>query len=248
MPNMRAILNPGTGQITTQRKSSNRFNFYMDAPDYDLGQFRSQRFAKQFGLPTQGPSGESLESGDFGQYSANIKKMFGANMQSFMGMSPDQRLTSYNKIKGVGRDSATGASALFDPRTGMPTRPPENPQEAVQFQWHANEATRRSQEQMLKNSIGTLRYGLGQVNRGGPGGLAAMQNPLLGQMASTYHNTQYAQPDYSYFLRPDAFGGGMGQYQGGAGQAVPGMQSIAPPAPGTGAAKQYFANPGMGGY
>ena len=116
-------------------------------------------------------------------------------MDEFVKMSPARRTAMGNQIGGGSANSA------FDPVTGLPTRVPQNPQEAVEWQFRAAEWARKKNESMLQNATAAMRYGIGMAGRSSPYGLSQMISPYLRQMGSQYMNMQYNQPDYSAFLR-----------------------------------------------
>jgi hypothetical protein len=182
---------------------------------------------------------------------SNVQKTFGVDFMSFLSADPTKREQLYSKNQGTGYDSKTGLDALFDPKTGLPNRPPRNAMEALQFQFRADQETRRLNQGLLNNAIATLRYGLGGVNRGGPFSTYGMMSPLLGQMSSTYMNSQYDSPDYSYFLRPDVPGYGSDGGYGSGGPiptipSVPGLKGVYnAPTPSVPPAMQASRIPGM---
>jgi hypothetical protein len=65
----------------------------------------------------------------------------------------------------------------------------------------AAQAARKMQEQRVGQAINTLKYGMGLALRSSPYSISAMQTPYLRDMANANLSVQYAQPDYSYFLR-----------------------------------------------
>jgi hypothetical protein len=166
--------------------------------DPNSARFNSQAFMQDLGLPLNTPSGDYLGgSSSFGDLSKNIERSYGVSMADFMNMDPGKRETLFRAKK----DKYQGD--LFDPVTGMPTRPPKTKEEAIEFQWRADEYARKKGEQNLANSISSLRYALGMTKKSSPFSLATMMSPTLGNMASTYANTNYQPADYSAFFRPD---------------------------------------------
>jgi len=122
------------------------------------------------------------------------------------GNTPTAKQRWQQQAQGQGAADA----GLFD-ADGLPTRPPRNAQEAIQFQFMAAQAARKMQEQRVGQAINTLKYGMGLALRSSPYSMSAMQTPYLRDMANANLSVQYQQPDYSYFLRPDAYGQGQGQ-------------------------------------
>jgi hypothetical protein len=132
------------------------------------------------------------------------------NMSTLYGTS----VASQRQRRAPAQSAAGQAEAgLFDAQ-GLPTRPPRTPQEAIQFQFAAAQAARKMQEQRLGQAINTLKYGMGLALRSSPYSIAAMQTPYLRDMANANLGVQYAQPDYSYFLRSGQNNAGMGQMGG----------------------------------
>jgi len=96
---------------------------------------------------------------------------------------------------------------LFD-ETGLPTRLPKNAREAMLFQLQASRSARQLQARQTAAALSSVRYGLGMTARQSPYGLGALMSPLISQMAGIQERVQYAPSDFSYFVRPDAFGEG----------------------------------------
>jgi hypothetical protein len=121
---------------------------------------------------------------------------------------------------------ATADGDLFDAQ-GFPTRAPRNQQEVIQFMFAAANAARKLQEHRVTSAMSALKYGLGLSLHNSPYSLSAMASPYLRDMANANLSVQYQQPDYSYFLRPDAWGGqaagptGGGSVTAGAGPGLP---------------------------
>jgi hypothetical protein len=123
------------------------------------------------------------------------------------GSMTQNLVTSRPRTKAPAPPGSPGS--IFD-ADGLPTRLPQTPQEALQFQFAAADWARKKNESMLNNAQATMRYGLGMINKFGPYSAATMMNPLLGQMSQNYMNMQYDQPDYSAFMRMGAGGGAGG--------------------------------------
>lgn len=105
---------------------------------------------------------------------------------------------------------------LFD-ENGLPTRPPQNQQEAIYFQWMAARAAQKMQERRVNSALSALKYGMGLSLQSSPYSLSAMQAPYLRDISQANLGVQYQQPDYSYFLRPDAYGRQQAGPMGGGG-------------------------------
>ena len=250
-PDMRILLHPATGDIIKEQKASDRFDFWKRVDKFDPGTFLGGQFGRKFGLPS-----DVFQNGRIEDIQGAIKQRYGMDMGKFLSTSPERREQQYNKVNKVYKSDGSkrvDPGPLIDPKTGLLNRPPESPEEAQFMQWKAHEATREDNLGLLKNSISTLRYGLGAVARGGPFSSATMQSPLISQMANTYMNTQFEAPDLSYFLRPDVpgygqtdqmGGGGVGAGGGGFPQPIPTIPGIG----GTGNRQSYLpASYGGGG-
>jgi len=123
---------------------------------------------------------------------------------------------------GQGPENVSDVEDLFD-ETGLPTRLPRNPREAMLFQLQASRAARQQQSRQTAAALSSLRYGLGQVQTQSPYGLGALMSPLLSQMAGVQERVQYAPSDFSLFIRPDPYGEGTGVGSGQAGGSVRNM-------------------------
>lgn len=170
------------------------------APAFDpnSAKFYASSFLRDAGLPLNTPTGDYLGGATtFSELSKAIQKNYGVSLSDFMNMSSDQRESIFRAKK----EQYMGQ--LFDPITGMPTRPPKTREEAIEFQWRADEYARKKGEQNLANSIASLRYALGMTKKSSPFSLATMMSPILGNMANVYATTQYTPADYSAFFRPD---------------------------------------------
>lgn len=227
-PDIRILLNPGTNDIIKEQKASNRFDFWKRVDDFDPGNFMGGQFGRRFGLDPN-----VFRSGRIEDVMSQVKSRYGMDLGQYLSSSPDKREQQFNKKNKVFKSDGSrrqDPGPLIDPKTGLPNRPPESPEEAMFMQWKAFEANRQQNLGLLKNAVATLRYGLGGVTRGGPFSSAAMQSPLLSQMANTYMNTQFEAPDLSYFLRPDVpgYGGGQDQLGGGVGLGFGGGRTPQP--------------------
>ena len=212
-PDVRVILGPD-GRPRAEQAFGSRGNMWRTYGE-DLGDFNTKGFLEAMGLPSATPGGTNLGMArNLDELNSMLKKNYGSDLMGVMRADQTQREQMFNNAGGL----QAGSQPLFDPKTGLPNRPPNSPEEAIKFQFEANKVTRQQNQRLLNNAVGTLRYGLGQVNKAGPFSLATMQSPLLGQLSTTYNQSRYDAPDYSYFLRPDAQFGGGGQ---GGGQALP---------------------------
>lgn len=145
-----------------------------------------------------------------------------------------QRNAAATKTAGA---QVSSVESLFDPQTGLPTRLPSSPKEAMLFQLQATRMARQMQQRQLAASLSSLRYGLGWTQRQSPYGLGYLMSPLLSQMAQTQANVQYDPGDYSYFVR----GGSGARRSAMAGQGPFGLPMTWPRDP------SQVAQPGLGG-
>jgi hypothetical protein len=137
--------------------------------------------------------------------------------QTALGRRQRQRVAAAGPIgqqRGRGARAAGGAattlggvSGLFD-ETGLPTRLPRNQQEAMLFQLQGARSAAQFQRQATRSALATLRFGVGLTQRASPFSLAGALSPLLSQQAGIQAGQQFQAPDFSFFLRPEAFGGG----------------------------------------
>jgi len=205
-PDMRVLLDPRNGSILKEQKASDRFDFWKSVEDFEPGNFLGSMYARKYGLDPNVFTNAPIE-----QVMNQVKSAYGMDFGNYLSSSPDKRKQAYNKSNDIYKSDGTpkvDLGPLIDPDTGLPNRPPANPEEAMYMQWKAFEKNREDNLGLLKNAISTLRYGLGGVTRGGPFSSSAMQSPLLSQMANTYMNTQFEAPNLSYFLRSDVPGYG----------------------------------------
>lgn len=141
-----------------------------------------------------------------------------------MGTGQAQRQRARAAGGGGGLSTLAGVAELFDPETGLPNRLPRNAQEAALFQLQGARAAAGLQRQATRSALATLRFGVGMTQRASPYSLAGALSPLLSQQAQIQASEQFQSPDFSYFLRPDAYGGGArggGLSLGGVAQRVP---------------------------
>lgn len=119
---------------------------------------------------------------------------------------------------------------LFD-ETGLPTRLPQNAEEAMLFQLQASRSARQLQQRQVNAALSTLQYGLGLTSRSSPFGLGGLMSPLLSQMAGVQERVQYAPSDFSYFVREGngAGGGGISRIGSPTFSGSPGVQFTFPP-------------------
>jgi hypothetical protein len=113
--------------------------------------------------------------------------------------------TAPGQYMGAGPEKVSEIEDLFD-ETGLPTRLPRNRREAMLFQLQASRAARQQQARQTAAALSSLRYGVGMTQFASPYGLGALMSPLLGQMAGVQERVQFAPSDFSYFVRPDAYG------------------------------------------
>lgn len=158
--------------------------------------------AETFATNLDTPTGAPAPTGSLKALSDFVKKNYGISWEELQTMDPTQQYQAWAGVQGAAK--TPGEVPLSD--QGLPSRPPMAPQEAAWMQWLAGEATRKMNEQSLANAMATMQYAFGTMRRGGAGSLAAFQQPMLGQMAQTQANTQYQEPDYSYWLTPVAYG------------------------------------------
>jgi hypothetical protein len=194
-------LDPNTGRLVGRKAGKYMPALGQQWSEFDPSSsgFNAAKFARDFGLPASSPTGDLIFSNNttFGNVANAIKKSYGVDFSQFLAMSPDQRQSLFTKKK------QGYMSSLFDPVTGLPTRPPKTQEEAIEFQWKADEYARKYQERNMANALATLRYSLGQVSRTSPFSLATMMSPIFGNIAQTYNSYQPVSPDYSAFFRPD---------------------------------------------
>jgi hypothetical protein len=154
------------------------------------------------GVPIHAPGGGTVQASVAGYQmgpggSLSYQGQGGQSPVMHLG-APAAQPASTAMIPGV-TGSAGSLGPMFGPN-GLPLRPPQNAQEAVQFQFQAAQYAQNMNMEMLKNAISTLRYGIGMAGHSSPFGLGAMMSPLLGQEANSYMNMQFVQPDYSAFF------------------------------------------------
>ena len=149
------------------------------------------------------PTGEEIPTDSYRAWNNFIKSNYGMDPQDFLGASQQERYGGYAQTQGIAQ--TPGEIPLGE--SGMPDRPPRTPQEAALFQWQAGEQTRQKNEELLNRATAAYQYALGTLRQGGPGSLYEATQPIIGQMAQTLNTSEYTEPDFSFWLTPQAYGG-----------------------------------------
>lgn len=67
----------------------------------------------------------------------------------------------------------------------------------------ADAIQRQQQERQQSKSVAALQAGLGNIQKGGRGSLAAMQSGFYQGLSELYQNNQYEAADFSYFIQKE---------------------------------------------
>ena len=151
----------------------------------------------------QTPTGQDIPTSSYAAWQQFIKSNYGMDPQDFLQSGQDERYSGFAQTQGLAQtpgEIPTGES-------GMPDRPPGSPQEAAMFQWQSGEVARQKNEELLNRAMAAYQYALGTLRQGGPGSLYQATQPIHGQMAQTLSGSEYTQPDFSFWLTPQAYGG-----------------------------------------
>ncbi len=149
------------------------------------------------------PQQPRMHSSNYEAWKAFLKTNYDMAPYDYQKESPEEKYNIYAKSEGI----ATTPGEIPTGESGMPDRPPANPMEAALFQWQAGEVARQENQQLLDRAVAAYQYALGTLRHGGPGSLYQATQPIHGQLAQTLSGSEYTEPDFSFWLTPQAHGG-----------------------------------------
>jgi len=165
-------------------------------------QQRSQPMQQQISQGIMTPTGEEIPTSNWRAWQDFVRSNYGMELQDFQQAGSQERYGAFAQTQGIAQtpgEIPTGES-------GMPDRPPQTPQEAAMFQWQSGEVARQKNEQLLERAMSAYEYALGTLKQGGPGSIYEATQPIIGQMAQTLNTSEYSEPDFSFWLTPQAYG------------------------------------------
>lgn len=168
-----------------------------------LQQQRQLPMQQQISQGIMTPGGEEIPTSNMRAWAEFVQENYGMELRDWQQAGQQERYGAYAQTQGIAQ--TPGEISLGE--SGMPDRPPKTPQEAALFQWQAGEQTRQKNEELLNRAVAAYQYALGTLRQGGPGSLYQATQPIIGQMAQTLSTSEYTEPDFSFWLTPQAYGG-----------------------------------------